>query len=64
MFIIIFLFNYISLVGNMSSVLKTSLLTILMIVKNQFKQGNRENILFSLLAGRHKALTDTYGLNC
>ena len=45
-FIVIFLFNYIPLVGNMPSVLQTSLLAILMIVKNQFKKGNGENIFF------------------
>ena len=49
-------FNYIPLVGNMPSVLKTSLLAILMIVKNQFKKGNGENIFFSFLAGRHQSV--------
>ena len=42
------MFNYIPLVGNMPSVLQTSLLAILMIVKNQFKKGNGENIFFIL----------------
>ena len=56
MFMIIFLFTYIPLVGNMPSVLQTSLLAILMIVKNQFKKGNGENIFFSLLAGRHQSV--------
>ena len=56
MFIIIFLFNYIPLVGNMPSVLQTSLLAILMIVKNQFKKGIGENIFFSFLAGRHQSV--------
>ena len=56
MFIVIFLFNYIPLVGNMPSVLQTSLLAILMIVKNQFKKGNGENIFFSFLAGRHQSV--------
>ena len=56
MFIVIFLLNYIPLVGNMPSVLRTSLLAILMIVKNQFKKGNGENIFFSFLAGRHQSV--------
>ena len=56
MFIIIFLLNYIPVVGNMPSVLQTSLLAILIIVKNQFKTGNGENIFFSFLAGRHQSV--------
>ena len=51
-----FLFNYIPLVGNMSSVLQTLLLAILILVKNQFKNGNGENIFFSFLAGRHQSV--------
>ena len=52
-------FNYIPVVGNMPSVLQTSLsaiLTVLMIVKNQYKKGNSENIFFSFLAGRHQSV--------
>ena len=51
-----FLFNYIPLVGNMSSVLQTLLLAILILVKNQLKNGNGENIFFSFLAGRHQSV--------
>ena len=40
------LITLIPLVGNMPPVLQTSLLPILMIVKNQFKKGNGENIFF------------------
>ena len=50
------LITLIPLVGNISSKLQTSLLPILMIVKNQFKKGNGENIFFSFLAGRHQSV--------
>ena len=50
------MFNYIPLVGNIPSVLQTSLLAILMKVKNQFKKGNGENIFFSFLAGLHQSV--------
>ena len=50
------MFNYIPLVGNMPSVLQTSLLAILMIDTNQFKRGKGENIFFSFLAGRHQSV--------
>ena len=50
------LITLIPLVGNISPKLQTSLLPILMIVKNQFKKGNGENIFFSFLAGRHQSV--------
>ena len=59
-----FLFNYIPLVGNMSSVLQTLLLAILILVKNQFKNGNGETSFFRFSLAVTKVLTDTYGLNC
>ena len=50
------MFNYIPWVGNVPSVLQTSLLAILMIVKNQLKRGNGENTFFSFLTGRHQSV--------